>query len=255
MERETRQVDFTVTRAEDGSDGLTLEGYAAVFNTPTRIDSAREGKFDEVIAPGAFKRTVDRKGAAGIRLQFDHGQHPLIGSIPIGAIDEVREDSRGLFVRARMHDNWLTQPVRDAIASGSVSGMSFQFRVVVDEWDHDAPDGVALRTVREVELFELGPVVWPAYDATTVGVRSLDTLLGKVRGWADSDNDFRDALRGLVADGTSDEPVSVAADTSDEPAVQDDDPAVAATRRSIEAAKRRVVIDLDAFIDKRKDVA
>lgn len=249
-ERLTRQVDFTVTRADEDSDGLTLEGYAAVFGSATRIDSMREGKFDEVIAPGAFKRTLDRKGARGIRLQFDHGQHPLIGSIPIGSIDEAREDARGLFVRARLHDNWLIQPVRDAIRSEAISGMSFQFRVVNDDWDETGP--VKLRTLREVELFELGPVVWPAYDATTVGVRSLDGLLDTVRRWADDDHDFRDALRGLVTDGPSDEH---APDGPSDELATDDDPAAEATRRDLTAAKEAAVGDLNKFLKTRKETA
>jgi uncharacterized protein len=197
-----RTADFTVVRASDGDDGLTLEGYAAVFNTATRIDSW-EGKFDEVIAPGAFKRTIDHKGPAKIRLQFDHGKHPTIGSIPIGAITELREDARGLFVRARLFDNDLVKPVRDAIRGGAITGMSFQFRVVRDDVDNTGD--VPLRTIREVELFELGPVVWPAYDTTTVGVRA--------------DDDFR---RHQPTVGTSDEPA--AAGTSDEPAADDDTP-------------------------------
>lgn len=167
----TRKVDFTVTRADDTGDGLTLEGYGAVFNTPTRIDSW-EGRFDEVIAPGAFKQTINQRGARGVKLQFDHGQHPLIGSIPIGSIEDLREDTRGLYVKARLADNWLVQPVRDAIADGSISGMSFRFSVVRDEWE-DAADA-PVRTLREVNLYEVGPVVWPAYEETSVGVRARE---------------------------------------------------------------------------------
>jgi HK97 family phage prohead protease len=159
----TRQVTF---RAEPSSDGRTLEGYAAVFNTPTRIDSY-EGFFDEQIAPGAFTKTISERTPV---LQFDHGHHPLVGSIPIGAIDALREDSHGLHVRARLHDNWLVEPVRDAIREGSISGMSFRFSVVKETIDEN--DVVPMRTVNEVKLYELGPVVWPAYEATSVGVRS-----------------------------------------------------------------------------------
>ena len=167
----TRTAQFTVTRAEDNNgDGLTLEGYGAVFNEPTRIDSW-EGKFDEVIAPGAFKRTIDRKGPKGIRLQFDHGGHPLLGSLPLGTISELREDDQGLFIRARLSSNWLVEPFRDAIRDEAVDGMSFRFRVIKDEWDETDPD-LPVRTLREVELFEVGPVVWPAYEQTSVGVRA-----------------------------------------------------------------------------------
>lgn len=159
----TREVTF---RAEPSNDGLTLEGYAAVFNTPTRIDSW-EGTFDEQIAPGAFTKTLSERSPV---LQFDHGKHPLVGSIPIGAIQALSEDAHGLHVRARLHDNWLVQPVRDAIRDGSIDGMSFRFSVV-KETVVSGPD-VPMRTVNELKLYELGPVVFPAYESTTVGVRS-----------------------------------------------------------------------------------
>lgn len=166
-----RSMPFEVIRAEADGDGLTLEGYAAVFNSPTRIDSW-EGQFDEVIAPGAFKKSLREKTPV---LMFNHGQHPLIGDLPLGAIKSAREDSQGLHVVARLSDNWLVQPVRDAIAEGSVTGMSFRFGVVKDEWDKPARKGaVPLRTLREVRVPELGPVVFPAYAATSVGVRASE---------------------------------------------------------------------------------
>lgn len=152
---------------EEPGDGFTLEGYAAVFDSPTRIDSW-EGTFDEVLSRGAFAKTIRERRPV---LQFDHGRDVATGSVPIGAIEELREDERGLFVRAKLHDNDRVEPIRQAIASGAIDGMSFRFRVVREEWD-DTRD-VPLRMIREVELYELGPVVFPAYEATTVGVRSL----------------------------------------------------------------------------------
>lgn len=162
----TRSVPFTIERADATEDGLTLTGYAAVFGDVTRIDSW-EGQFDERIAPGAFEASLSRRTP---KLQFDHGKHPLVGSMPLGVIRKAFEDERGLYIEARLHDNWLIEPVRDAIASGAVDGMSFRFRMVEDEWDHS--EAMPLRTLTEVEVLEAGPVVWPAYDATSVGVRS-----------------------------------------------------------------------------------
>ena len=57
----TRSVEFRATSPDEGGDGRTLEGYAAVFNQPTEINSW-EGHFNETIAPGAFK-----KGPSGTR--------------------------------------------------------------------------------------------------------------------------------------------------------------------------------------------
>jgi hypothetical protein len=120
-----RAVAFTLRNDPAPGDGLTLEGYAAVFNSPTLINDW-DGEYEETIAPGAFKRTINARTPV---LQFDHGQHPVLGSIPIGAIESLSEDTRGLFVRARLFENWMTEPVRQAIDAGAIDGMSFRFQV------------------------------------------------------------------------------------------------------------------------------
>lgn len=162
-----RAASFELRATEDTDDGFTLEGYAAVFDTPTRIDSW-EGRFDESLVRGAFAKTIKERKPV---LQFDHGHDSRTGSVPIGAIDELREDDHGLFVRARLHDNDLVKPIRDAITSGAIDGMSFRFRVLREDWDETGE--TPHRSIREVDLFELGPVVFPAYESTSVGVRSL----------------------------------------------------------------------------------
>jgi HK97 family phage prohead protease len=194
-----RMSQFALRDAGDGGgDGNTLDGYAAVFNSVTVIDSW-EGRFKEQIAPGSMRKSFREKPPV---IQFDHGKHPMIGSIPIARLDSITEEvdpilapTGGAHVVARLHDNWLIQPVRDAIASGSVDGMSFRFQVVKDEfqtpdgkrvtdeaqlqellrqsWMDNLPDeDLLLRTLREVRVAELGPVVFPAYSDTSVGVRS-----------------------------------------------------------------------------------
>jgi len=168
----TRSLEF---RAEPAGDGLTFSGYAAVYDSPTRINSAFEGTFDEQIAPGAFARFLRDQTPV---LMFEHGQHPLIGSMPLGVIQRTSEDSTGLHIEARLSDNWLIQPVRDAVRDGAVTGMSFRFRVPKggDRWQMRKGD-VDLRTLLDVDIPELGPVVFPAYEPTTAAVRSaLDEL-------------------------------------------------------------------------------
>jgi HK97 family phage prohead protease len=168
-----RSVPFEITRAEsDGrGDGLTFEGYAAVFNRTALIPDVA-GDFEEQIAPGAFTESLARRKPV---LMFEHGKHPLIGSMPLGVITDAREDQRGLFISARLSDNWLIQPVRDAVKDGAVTGMSFRFRSPAKEdqrWEQrdGKPD---LRTLLRLDPPELGPVVFPAYEPTTASVRSL----------------------------------------------------------------------------------
>lgn len=198
-----RTTPFALRAADeirDDGDGLTLDGYAAVFNRETIIDSW-EGRFREQIAPGAMKKSFRENSP---RIQFDHGTHPLIGSIPIAVPEDgyPREESDpalapdgGAHIIARLMDNWLVQPVRDAMAAEAINGMSFRFSVVREEWrdadgkkitDEDEllaqlrrswfeevpEDELLLRTLRELKVPELGPVVWPAYGDTSVGVRS-----------------------------------------------------------------------------------
>jgi HK97 family phage prohead protease len=199
-----RAVEFRATG--DVGDGRTLEGYAAVFNTPTRI-RGWEGDFDEEIAAGAFRKTLRKKTPV---LQFDHGRDQRTGSVPIGAIDELSEDDQGLFVRARLFDNDIVEPIRQAIEGKALTGMSFRFQVARETWADK--DGVKIkddelakllwepgdrgplkRTILEIDpLHELGPVVFPAYDATSVGVRSLLAQL--------TPDEHRLMLRELAAD-------------------------------------------------------
>jgi len=180
----TRSVDFEPVQ-QDG-DGRTLEGYGAVFGSPTNINSW-EGRFEETVAPGAFKKTLSERTPV---VQFDHGKDPRTGTCPIAAVQELREDQNGLYVKARMFDNPVVEPIRQAIAGGAIRGMSFRFNVVRDEWRdgagnllgpnelsrllHDSGNrGPLKRTLKEVQLYEVGPVVNPAYPGTSVGVRSL----------------------------------------------------------------------------------
>jgi HK97 family phage prohead protease len=174
-------------------DGLTFEGYAAVFDSPTRI-SGWEGDFFETIKRGAFAKSIAERTPV---LQFDHGAHPLVGSIPLGVISSIKEDGRGLFVRARLSNNWLVEPVRDAIRDGAIDGMSFRFNVIRDEWDMDT-DPVPTRTLLEVRTPEVGPVVFPAYEATTAGVRSrqAEQIVAAIR---DADETTRRDLAALLA--------------------------------------------------------
>ncbi len=173
-ETQIRDYPFSVTRSEDTGDGLTLEGYAVVFDQPTRIESNR-GPFIETMKRGAFTKTLSERTPV---LMFNHGQHPLIQEMPIGKIEEAREDAHGLFIRARLADNYMTVPVRDAIRMGAITGMSFRMSNIKEVIrSGKTPGALQERDVTEVRCPELGPVVFPAYDSTSVAVRSMAAAL------------------------------------------------------------------------------
>lgn len=187
----SRTVDFTFEERADGEGtGKKLVGYAAVFNQDTQIRSW-EGSFTERMAPGAFTKTLAERKPV---MQFDHGRDARFGSLPIGNYTTLREDPQGLYVEGELFDH--AEPIRQAIESGAVSGMSIKFGVVRDSWTDkngkeitskrelqdmlwgDTKDvngeerGPLQRTIKEVRMIEAGPVVFPAYTQTSVGLRS-----------------------------------------------------------------------------------
>jgi len=214
---EWRAADAAVDSSEvDGRLG-TFHGYAAIFDADTEINSW-EGRFVERIAPGAFRRTLEHRGDK-VKALFNHGFDPQIGDKPLGKIEALREDDRGLYVEFGLDDTSYNRDLVASLRSGAIDGMSFQFSVAQDEWDH--PDeGLPVRTLREVKLYEVGPVTFPAYEATEVGIRSREAFAA----WRQAGRTGEDG----PAAGTPSEP--------------SDDPAEATRRhkKQAEQARRRL---------------
>jgi len=167
--------DFTVTEGEDGQK--TFTGYAALFGAPSA-----GLPFTEVIAPGAFRRTLSRvaDGKKIVSFLFGHDETRALATTASGRLS-LTEDERGLKVEARLDP-------ADPDAAGVISklthearamGMSFGFTIPKngDEWDED------VRTLREVNLFEVSVLSagqTPAYPATLglTSVRKVASRMG-----------------------------------------------------------------------------
>ncbi len=165
----SRSTPTRSSRDDDGGlDGETLIGYSILFDEVTRIDSW-EGQFDEQVDPKAVERSLRTRTPV---VQFDHGRHPMIGSLPIGTLDKAEADKRGLYTEATVLRSWLTEPLVEAVRQGTIGGWSFRFDVVEDKWDFSSD--IPMRTLLDVEIYELGPVVFPAYEATDISLRDVD---------------------------------------------------------------------------------
>lgn len=172
--------DGVELRAEgDGGDdsGMpTMVGHFAVFNQWTEIDSYFEGRFLEMFAHGAFKKTI-AEGRDAMRVLFQHGYDPSVGDKPLGPIDELREDDEGAYYEVPLLD---AAYVRDEVLPGleaDLYGASFRFRVIREEVDLEPepsdhnPNGLPERVVKEAEVLEFGPVTFPAYAGSSAGTR------------------------------------------------------------------------------------
>jgi HK97 family phage prohead protease len=175
-------------RAEaEGGTGRTLFGHFAVFNRWAEINSAYEGRFLERIMPGAFARAF-RTYADKIRVLYDHGHDPSIGNKPLAVPSALREDRTGAYYEAELFEASYVDDLMPALRAGQL-GASFRFKVVGEEWvepqktSKTNPGKLPERSITDVDLYEFGPVTFPAYDAATAGVRSgsdhfIEQLLG-----------------------------------------------------------------------------
>lgn len=166
-------------RADDG--GARFAGYASVFNSRTAIGNPLRWGFYEEIAPGAFTKTLAEGDA---RMLIDHDSYYVVSRSSAGTLS-LSEDERGLAVDSAL-DPELSY-VRDLTANlrnGNVSGMSFGFYVIKDEWNQEDveiegadPVQVDVRVIREVRLIEVSAVTFPAYPDTEAEVKAVARAL------------------------------------------------------------------------------
>ncbi len=166
-------------RAAD--DGNTLVGYPIVFNEWTEI-SGWEGNFLERVAPTAANKTLEERGDK-VKVLFNHGFDPSIGDKPLGKPAVMEPRDFGLWTETPLADTSYNKDIRELLSVGAIDGMSFRFSIIRDEWDDepephtDNPKGLPERTIKEFRLYEFGPVTFPAYEATTAGVRAREAYL------------------------------------------------------------------------------
>jgi len=159
---------------DDGADEYTLRGHAAVFN---RL-SEDLGGFREIVEPGFFRAALDRK--PDVRALVNHDPNLVLARTRAGTL-ELREDTVGLEIRARVARTSYATDLRLAVQRRDIDGMSFAFSVREggDEWAV-AEDGTVVRTLRAdgaEELFDVSVVTFPAYPQTDTAMRQLTDVL------------------------------------------------------------------------------
>lgn len=147
------------------TDGRVIEGYASLFG--------KRDQGGDIVEPGAYGRSLASLDQAGRRVKMLWQHDPRE---PIGVWDEVREDSRGLYVKGRL----LTEVgrAREAsalIAAGAIDGLSIGYRTV-----RSSKGDQGGRRLSELELWEVSLVTFPMLTEARVdskGARSGDRAL------------------------------------------------------------------------------
>lgn len=153
------------SRAVEGEnqDKNTLVGYASVFDIETQIGSY----FREKIEKGAFARAIS--DGHDVRALIDHDPSKILGRTKANTL-KLSEDNIGLKVEIDLPKTHLAHDIRESVARGDVNQMSIGFVVKEEKWDYE-PD-VPLRTISDVDLFDVSVVTYPAFEDTEVSLRS-----------------------------------------------------------------------------------
>ncbi|MGE8013236.1 HK97 family phage prohead protease [Bacillus mycoides] len=161
--KETRTFDITKLSTRDATEEQPskITGYAAVFNSKTTIG----GWFDEVIEPGAFARSLSENG--DIRALFNHNWDNVLGRTKSGTL-RLEEDEKGLKFEIELPNTSVGRDLAESMSRGDINQCSFGFWITEENWDYSVEP--ALRTIKEVELYEVSVVSIPAYDDTEVSL-------------------------------------------------------------------------------------
>jgi hypothetical protein len=157
---EQRTIAYSNLEMRAEGDGNTLVGYASVFDSPSE-----PMPFVEYVRRGAFSKTIN--DGADVRLLVDHEGVPLARTKSGTLV--LEEDERGLRVEADLDpSNPDAAKIISAMKRGDLSQMSFAFRTIKDSYNADR----SVRELKEVQLFDVSVVTFPAYEETVAELRS-----------------------------------------------------------------------------------
>lgn len=170
MRAERRFVKGAEVRASENGH---IEGHAAVFNQEYVMWDTPSFRAVEVIKPGAFTRAI--KEAQDVRALYNHDASNLLGRTSAKTLT-LDENGRGLHFDCNPPETQVGRDVRTLIKRGDVTGCSFAFTVKKQERTEEEIDGKVhiKREIQDVDLYDVGPVTYPAYEGTDVKARSLE---------------------------------------------------------------------------------
>lgn len=133
-----------------------FQGYASLFGV---MDLGRD-----IVLPGAFRDSLERRGALGIKQLWQHDP-----SQPIGIWVEIREDKKGLFVKGKLNLAIpRAQHLHSLISHGALDGLSIGYRTEIDRRD----PATGARWLEKIDLWEISLVTFPLLPQARIAVLS-----------------------------------------------------------------------------------
>ena len=165
--KEIRMLPIQELRVDDTLDGKIV-GHASVFDSWSETLGGIF-PFKEIVRKGTFTETIKLDD---IRALFNHDPNFVLGRNKAGTL-ELEEDEIGLRVVITPPDtSWANDLIKN-LRRGDISQMSIGFIVLEDTWG--TQDGIDIREIKKVQLFDVSIVTYPAYTQTDVGVRAMES--------------------------------------------------------------------------------
>lgn len=189
IERRIQQFGLKIEERSEG-DGVTLRGMPIVFNSL----SNDLGGFREIVLPESVTKTLAEDDVRGL---FNHDPNQPLGRIGAGTMS-LKATKGGVEMRIDLPDTAAGRTVSEGVKRGDITGGSFGFRTIGEEWLEPGAEGrnededgsnVPLRKLTEVRIFDVGPVTYPAYPETEMALRSLDFWNKVIRPFDDRSED------------------------------------------------------------------
>lgn len=167
------------------SETGAFSGYASVFGN--------EDLWGDIVVAGAFSKSIAEKKPA---MLWQHNSDE-----PIGVWVVLAEDEKGLYVEGQLLINGVARAKEayELLVAKAISGMSIGYVPVVWEWQKKEDSRNEIRLLKEVDLWEISLVTFPANTEARVGdVKDLNTLRD-IEGFLRDAGCSRNEAKGIIA--------------------------------------------------------
>lgn len=167
------------------SETGAFSGYASVFGN--------EDLWGDIVVAGAFSKSIAEKKPA---MLWQHNSDE-----PIGVWVVLAEDEKGLYVEGQLLINGVARAKEayELLVAKAISGMSIGYVPVVWEWQKKEDSRNEIRLLKEVDLWEISLVTFPANTEARVGdIKDLNTLRD-IEGFLRDAGCSRNEAKGIIA--------------------------------------------------------
>lgn len=147
-----------------------VNGAGSVSEILTNPKNGRQ--FRETIAPGVFAKAISN--ASRIDFLSQHDKTQILSTTDNKSL-QLQETEKGLEMRADISSTTWGKDTFQLIKDGIIKGMSFGMRVSDDNWSMGS-DGIPMRTINGINLFEISAVRNPAYKSSEIEARDIDVI-------------------------------------------------------------------------------